>query len=405
MRVLLLIVSMVFLSKSYAQDTLTVLSYNILNYPVSNASKADTLKPIIKHLQPDIFMITELTSGFGAITILNDALNVDGVTYYQKATYFDGPDTDNMLYFNSDKLVLYSQHEIQTTLRNISEYVLYYKAPNMTALSDTVFIYCYMAHLKASTGAANEQQRNQEAVTLKNYMDSRTNIENIFVGGDFNLYSSTEAAYGTILNGGNVLLLDPISSPGVWNSNASFAAIHTQSTRSGSIGDGGSFGGMDDRFDFIFFNNDLLSGAKGLTYLANSYKAVGNDGNHYNKSINATPTNTAAPANVIDALYYMSDHLPIVLKATIPVNVGVDELVIDSKWTGFYTGEVFKFKSNTTEKKMTVLVYDLLGKMIQTENYSNQNEFQLALNNLKQGMYFVKVISSNQQEIFRVFNQ
>ena len=162
---------------------------------------------------------------------------------------------------------------------------------------------------------------------------------------------------------------------------------------------------MDDRFDFIFFNNDLLSGAKGLTYIANSYKAVGNDGNHYNKSINAAPTNTAAPANVIDALYYMSDHLPIVLKATIPVNVGVDELVIESKWTGFYTGEIFKFKSNTTEKSITVVVYDLLGKMIQTESFSNQNEFQLALNNLKQGMYFVKVItSSNHQETFRILN-
>ena len=168
MRVLVLIIALSFFVKSQAQDTLTVLSYNILNYPISNASKADTLKPIIQYIQPDIFMITELTSSAGATTILNDALNIGSITYYQKATYFNGPDTDNMLYYNSDKLVLYSQHEIQTTLRNISEYVLYYKASNMTALSDTVFIYCYMAHLKASTGAANEQQRNQEAVTLKN---------------------------------------------------------------------------------------------------------------------------------------------------------------------------------------------------------------------------------------------
>ena len=80
------------------QDTLTMMSYNILNYPISNPSKADTLKPIIQHVQPDIFMITELTSSTGATTILNNALNVGSVSYYQKAAYFNGPDTDNMMF-------------------------------------------------------------------------------------------------------------------------------------------------------------------------------------------------------------------------------------------------------------------------------------------------------------------
>src|SRR5690606_40223603 len=114
-----------------AQDTLTVMAYNILNYPASNGSKADTLKPIIKHVQPDIFLITELTSFSGINLILNDALNVDGVSHYQNATYFNGPDTDNMLFYNSNKLELYSQHEITTALRNISEYVLFYKSSGL----------------------------------------------------------------------------------------------------------------------------------------------------------------------------------------------------------------------------------------------------------------------------------
>ena len=132
------------------QDTLTVMSYNVLNYPSSNSGKADTLKPIIKFVQPDIFMINELESSVGATTILTDALNVGGVTTYRRSTFYAGPNTNNMLYYNSDKLVLYSQHEIPTALRNISEYVLYYKAPGMTTSSDTVFIFCYSAHLKAS---------------------------------------------------------------------------------------------------------------------------------------------------------------------------------------------------------------------------------------------------------------
>jgi len=347
-------------------------------------------------------MITELNSSAGATTILNNALNVDGVTYYQKATYYDGPDTDNLLYYNANKLTLFSQHEIPTTLRNISEYVLYYNGSALTAASDTVFIYCYMAHLKASQGY--EAQRNQEVVLLKNYMDTRTNIENVFLGGDFNLYTSTEPAFNTILNGGNVLLLDPISSSGNWNSNSSFAGIHTQSTRLNSLPDGGSYGGMDDRFDFLFFTNDLLTGANKLTYVANSYKAVGNDGNHYNKSINATPTNGAAPANIIDALYYMSDHLPIVLKAYLPANVSVNENNTISEWKGYVSNGNFVFKAAKIEKELKITIYNLLGEIIQTSVVYHQKEFNINMNDVKQGIYFVNVISDSKQECFKVVN-
>jgi len=388
-----------------SQDTLTVMGYNILNYPLSNSSKADTLKPIIQFIQPDIFMITELTSSTGATTILNDALNVDGVTHYQKATYYNGPDTDNMLYYNTDKLTLYSQHEIPTVLRNISEYVLYYNNSALTPTSDTVFIYCYMAHLKASSGAANEQQRNQEAVSLKNYMDTRTNIENVFLGGDFNLYSSSEAAFNTILNGGNVLLFDPISSPGAWNSNSAFAGIHTQSTRSGILPDGGSYGGMDDRFDFLFVNNDIMVGNRKLTYLANSYKAVGNDGNHYNKSINATPTNTAVPTNIADALYYMSDHLPVTMKVLVDANVGISQENQTANWKGYFTHGKFWFTSEKPEQELKVRVYNMLGEIVQTTSYQNRKDFSLNTNNLKTGLYFVQVTSASKRACFKVINQ
>lgn len=402
MRGILVIILISVFSQIKAQDTITVMAYNILNYPLSNSSKADTLKPIIEYIKPDIFMITELTSSSGATTILNDALNVGSVNYYQKATYFNGPDTDNMLFYNAEKLVLYSQYEISTTLRNISEYVLYYDAPNITAQSDTVFIHCYMAHLKASTGAANEQQRNQEAVTLKNYLDSKSNIENVILGGDFNLYSSSEAAFNTILNGGNVQLLDPINTPGAWNNNSSFANVHTQSTRSGSLGDGGSFGGMDDRFDFIFFNNDLPTGSKGLTYVPNSYEALGNDGNHFNKSINASPTNTSAPSNVIDALYYMSDHLPIIIKTYVNQNVSVGEVKTKAKWKGYFANNTFYFSSNQLEQQFTIQVYDLLGKLVKTQVISNSKKYNLPLNNLQTSMYFVKVTSPIKQQSFKI---
>ena len=402
MRIVSFIVMLSLAFGAKSQDTLTVMTYNVLNYPSSNSAKADTLKPIIQHVQPDIFMINELESSAGATTILVDALNVDGVTKYNRCTFYSGPDTNNMLYYNSDKLVLYSQKEIATTLRNISEYVLYYKAPNMTNTSDTVFVFCYSAHLKASSGVTNEQKRNQEATIFKNYLANRANLENVILGGDFNLYTSAEPAYNTILNGGSVKLYDPISSPGSWNNNSSFASIHTQSTRTGSIGDGGAGGGMDDRFDFLFFNNQLQTGAQGLTYVPGSYQAVGNDGNHFNQSINSG-TNNAAPNNVIDALYYMSDHLPVVLKVSIPVNVGVEELAIQNKWKGYFSKGLFNFTSNQTEEELTILVYDVLGKVVQQNKINKTKTVRLKLKPLNQGAYFVKVVSKNKQETFKVF--
>lgn len=388
-----------------AQDTLTVMAYNILNYPASNFSKADTLKPIIKHVQPDIFLITELTSFSGVGLILNNALNIDGVSHYQNATYFDGPGTDNMLFYNSNKLELYSQYEIPTSLRNISEYVLFYKSPGLGPGDDTIFIHCYMAHLKASQGASNEQQRNQEAVVFKNYLNNKAaTLENVIFAGDMNIYGNYETAYNTIINGGSVNLYDPINASGLWHENAFFADIHTQSSRTALLPDGGSNSGMDDRFDWIFVSDDVRSGYNYLKYIPNTYKAFGNDGNHYNQSILAAPTNTSAPKNVIDALYYMSDHLPVIMKTEIGYNVSIKE-VANLPWKVQFANQHFYFSSNNIEEILTVEIYDLLGKLIQTAQFNNQNKFQLAINKNIKGVFILKITTNKTQQSFKLLAQ
>lgn len=405
MRLIFTLLLLLILLSAKSQDTLTVMSYNILNYPLSNATKADTLKAIIQHSKPDIFMITELTSSSGVTSILNNALNVDGVNYYSSATYYNGPDTDNMLFYNNQKFGLKSQYEIPTVLRNISEYVLYYKSSDIATTSDTVFIHCYMAHLKASNTPSDSIQRNQEAVSFKNYLDSKAQpIENIVLGGDFNVYTSQEAAFNTILNGGSVLLKDPINTPGDWNNNFAFAAVHTQSTRTNVLPDGGSTGGLDDRFDIIFVGQDVLSGTNKLKYITNTYKALGNDGQHFNKSINASPTNTAVPANVADALYYMSDHLPIVMKLYYDAALSVDEFKIDNQWNGYFYSNRFYFKSNNLEKNAQLVVYDVIGKKVDAKTF-NSTSFELDYSNYNNGLYFVKVITPEKQQTYRIVKQ
>jgi len=280
---------------------------------------------------------------------------------------------------------------------------LYYDDGSLTPTSDTVFIHAYMAHLKASNTSADSIQRNQEATSFKNYLDSKPQpIENIVFGGDFNIYTSAEAAYNTILNGGNVSINDPINTPGEWHNDFAFASIHTQSTRTSFIGDGGATGGMDDRFDFILVGDDVMSGINQLEYIANSYTALGNDGNHFNKSLIASPTNLSVPSNVLDALYYMSDHLPVVMKLYYDATTSVNEVNNELNWKGFYYNQLFKFSSSTFEKKLNVEVYDVVGKIVKTGSFNNQSSFNMNLSSLNNGIYFVKVVNNYSQKTYRI---
>ena len=54
-----------------------------------------------------------------------------------------------------------------------------------------------------------------------------------------------------------------------------------------------------------------MGDSAGVKYLPGSYQTVGQDGQHYNSSLLDAPSNTAAPAQVVQSLYELSDHLPV----------------------------------------------------------------------------------------------
>ena len=141
MRILLYIKCVLNLSLFSAQDTVKITFYNLLNFPAAQQDRIDTLKKVLDYIQPDIFVVNELTSFNGAGLIKNNALNVGGVNRFSSAVFYDGPDTDNMLFYDHDKFTLYSQHQIVTTLRDISEYVLYYNEPDLASTQDLSLIH------------------------------------------------------------------------------------------------------------------------------------------------------------------------------------------------------------------------------------------------------------------------
>jgi exonuclease III len=389
MRLLFLFTFIVFQSIiAQSQDTISVMYYNILDFPGTTPDRVDTLKKIIQHTQPDVLVVNELQTLFGANLIQASALNTNGITYYAKAAFFDGPDTDNMIFYNTNKLGLSVQYQIVTQLRDISEYKMYYKSQDLGSGGDTTFIWFYSAHLKAGNTANDASQRQSEAQSFKNYLSNNNRTGNMVLGGDFNFYTSSEAGCQTIMYTGNQTFRDPINRLGSWNNSSSFADIHTQSTRVNTGYAGGSTGGLDDRFDIIFLNDPIINGVARVSYVPDSYTAVGQDGNRFNSTINSG-VNAAVPLSVANALFYMSDHLPVYLKLAIDHLVGVqqhNDLIATYRFdTGYSQLSVF-FKKAILQGEMHV--FDLYGRLLLNTEISGV-ETEISLSNLSSGVYIL----------------
>lgn len=300
------------------RDTLHVMVYNLLNFPSATATpnRQDTLRKILHYYQPDILMVCELNNATGSNQILNTSLNSMGVSNYAAANYVTNRSTtdnhQNMLYYNTQKVGLKSQSELLTDLRDINEYVVYFKDPNLALHNDTTFSRLFVTHLKAGTAGTDYARRNGEAQVLVNYMNTFPANFNAIFAGDFNTYNSSDACYQTIVASGSYPFFDPIGVPGAWSNNASFAPVHTQSTRVASF-NGGATSGLDDRFDHIVVTEPVLTGLHRVRYIPGTYEALGQDGNHYNVALIDLPANPTLPGSVLNALYYMSDHLPVVM--------------------------------------------------------------------------------------------
>lgn len=323
-----------FVPVSFAQvQNIRVMQYNLMYYteqtiydcsPSTNnlATKDAAFKTIVDYVLPDVITVNEIGSNVSyADRIVNNVLNTNGRDYYRHSvlTNYSGGSIANMLFYNSQKLAFYSHFYIATVNRDINGYKMYYITPNL-ANGDTVFTTFILAHLKAGSDASNVQKRYSQVVQLMAKIHSMGGYENYCLSGDFNLYGASESAYQHLINYGNNMykFYDPINREGEWNNNYSFRDIHTQSTHADNSNACFSSGGLDDRFDFILVSPAVYYGSRKVSIVSNSYHAVGQDGNHFNKSINFLE-NDEVPSAVANALYNMSDHLPVVMDLAVDI--------------------------------------------------------------------------------------
>lgn len=383
----------------FSQENVKLMFYNVLNYPLQEpASRIQDLGVIIDDYRPDIFMICELNNEEGADNILNviQALNAN----YQRAVFQlntsddafgDQNDLQNMLYFDSSKFILDNQYIVTTTYRDFNHYVLKLKTVDQD--TNPIYLDVFVSHLKASSGVDNQNLRLAMVNDLVAYLDTLPSDSNVVFGGDLNLYTASEPAFQELIDVTNhITFVDPANRIGSWSSNTNYLDVFTQSTRTQS-GLGGATGGFDDRFDFILTSENMLNNTD-LYYVADSYQVYGNNNNPncYNQEINSADCDGVDFSSTIrDALYAMSDHLPVTIELHTTASLSTNDVVYNNgiKIVGTNVVNEQLTLSITESTINSLAIYNTLGQKVSELKTNNGSNLIIDVSNLASGIYYI----------------
>lgn len=393
----------------FSQETLNTMFYNVFKFPNSLPQNRQLiLKDILDDYKPDLFMICELVTENGADLILNTSLQNQPDKFARALFVADNTNLDDplqtMVFYNTRKLTLVKQQKIPTVYRDINQYSFQLN----TTSNDPIHLEVFVAHLKSSTGPANRQMRlemvQEVTKSLKNLTQPNTYV---LFAGDFNFYNSSEPAYQEILNPTNaILMIDPLNAPGNWQNNPAFSHLHTQSTRVSNVGFGsgsnsGASGGLDDRFDFIMMSENLKNSTH-LSYINDSYKAYGNNGDCLDKDVKDPNCTGVYSQTLRNNLYNMSDHLPVVMQFKIHGNLSTKEM--ESKpfiWLNSPTVTNEKMiigidKTRLNAQNNMLFIYNSAGQLVQSVLINNQSSITIDCQGFASGLYYIRTKETNE---------
>ena len=402
-----------------AQDTITAMQYNLLYYGNYQSGFADCyetnnntqhkdecIRTILNHVKPDIFTVCEFGATQQLLTdFLRHNLNINGADYWQSDNIINyaGSNIINHIFFDSRKFGLKKHIALRTNPRDTDVYELYLKTPRLAA-GDTTKLICIVAHPKAGMGY--EASRRALMQIAMDHVNQYYPNDNVLIMGDFNMYGASEIGYRLLTqtySNPDICFMDPLASlggVGEWSNSNLFTAFHTQSTRSYSE-ECFSGGGLDDRFDFILMADEIAFSYNHLRYVQGSYHAVGNDGHHFNQSVNQG-NNSAVPAEVAEALFDASDHLPVTMKIAVDVKLGMEEHEAQSLYASVAPNpatDIAKVEFfNPSQGQVQFDLYSLQGQLVQRAAGvfgEGSQQFELDLQGLMKGFYLLRIRHQN----------
>ncbi len=388
---------------AFGQTTIKTMFYNLLNYPTAPPQNRNLiLKEILNSYEPDIFMVCELENATSANDILINSLNDINKNYSKAQFITNQSDTSvnsslqQLIYFNTDFLILDSQTTILTNIRDINRYSFILKTSDY--LTNPIYLHTFVTHLKASQGAFNESLRLQMVNLFVNELNTLPPNSYVMFAGDFNFYTSNENGYLQLLNTSNTIIMrDPLNLNNTlqsWHNNNNWSNIHTQSTRisSSDFNGFGAGGGLDDRFDFILLSENIMNSSD-INYATNSYKSYGNNGNCFNSRINNSNCNGNFNQNLRNNLYLMSDHLPVVLELETSRTLSLPNSLTNTKLISFVNGNIIKDNLFLlTDKNLfgfTLNIYNILGQTLYSTKL-NSSKLSINTSSFPKGVYYIK---------------
>ncbi len=413
MRKILLVLAILAIGKfSFSQDTLKIMQYNLLYYGLYTsfctednnnlATKTEYLRKLINYVNPDIFGVNEINADADVQDyLLNNVFILNGhPDFARSVTVGNSGYLTTQIYYNRAKLVERGVILVDAYPRPIVIHKFYMNTRSLRN-GDTVWLYIAVAHLKAGNTQDDADARAQATQYYMNKIRSM-GPNNYIIMGDFNLYNSNEGAYQNLVNPSDATYKFHDPGPaGYWSNNSDFAAYHTQSTN--YYGDDCRVGGgLDDRFDFILYSTPLTDNSLDLKVLPETFKVIGNDGNHFNSSVDYGG-NSSVPDSILTVLKNNSDHLPITIKfvcsktlsqvSSISQPISAFEIVNTAA-----TNQVnFKINVNKLLKNRTV-TYQIIssnGQVVKSATLHldpNIIKYSIPVSDLPQGLYILRII-------------
>jgi len=413
MRTTMFLLLNLFVNVNFAQTQIKAMMYNVLNYSDSEVSRNKTpfLSTILDEVEPDLFMVCEMIDEIGSNYLFENAI-IPYNENFQKAPFEENQSGNyslqQMVYYNSKKLILEETRVITADTRDINQYT--FKINTENALSNPIRMEVFVTHLKASTGSSNRQRRLNSIQSFVSYTNNIADDSYVLFAGDLNFYTSNEEGYQHLIDDRNpIVMIDPIDRPtpnfpddGVdyyenynstyfWN-NSSFRDIHSQSTRTsnnGLIDDSGSTGGLDDRFDFIMMSENFNMSTD-LYYINDSYQVIGNNGNCYNSFINNPNCSGGYSQTLRDALIEFSDHLPVVMEMETPENTLSTNQISEINFIGSNIIEDY-LKIISPNDMNNLKIYSITGQLIDVKLTKNTgiDTIIIDVKHISKGIYYL----------------
>lgn len=425
-----------------AQDTITVCSYNVLNFGDNCQGSVEYqkqfLKTIFDYEKPDVFGLIKLypiqrypgdfsgyLSPYFCDSICNDVFQSTDKSFKYAPYSNEARGSDmNVLFYNENKMQFVKSEVLYSEITDFDFYTFFYKDSMLEKHHDTTFIHFILLHTESGDDASTRNhQISQMFQKLKERMSF---LPNLIILGDFNTRSSEEIDYKLLTqnNDSNFNLIDPpfgfdslLTYPAMWDKNVTYSKWFTTSTRKDPDipNSCGTSGGAKNWYDHLLFSNWIQENKNYVQYVHNSYHTIGNDGKRRGISVNDSTTNgknNSIPIDLADALFKFSNKYPITAKFIASSNK-TGKSLNDPKWSNlgigntsmeaakyYYANHYFHFQSNSISNinHLNGQIIDINGKAIKIHFYKNDEWYIANFSHVTtNGMYWVILSQENSE--------